>query len=98
MLSIGTRSAAYQIEGATAKDGRGPCSWDDFLKDQPEKGDDACRSYDLWQEDVKLLKQYGAKSYRFSISWSRIKPLGRSTDIPFGLSFRSLIDDRRGEG
>ncbi|CAG9986595.1 unnamed protein product, partial [Clonostachys byssicola] len=70
----------YQIEGATAKDGRGPCSWDDFLKDQPEKGDDACRSYDLWQEDVKLLKQYGAKSYRFSISWSRIKPLGGKDD------------------
>ncbi|CAH0040016.1 unnamed protein product [Clonostachys rhizophaga] len=76
----GCASAAYQIEGATAKDGRGSCSWDDFLKDQPEKGDDACRSYDLWQEDVKLLKQYGAKSYRFSISWSRIKPLGGKDD------------------
>uniref|UniRef100_A0A0B7KRV1 Beta-glucosidase n=1 Tax=Bionectria ochroleuca TaxID=29856 RepID=A0A0B7KRV1_BIOOC len=76
----GYASAAYQIEGATVKDGRGPCSWDDFLKDQPEKGDDACRSYDLWQEDVELLKQYGAKSYRFSISWSRIKPLGGKDD------------------
>ncbi|CAH0057217.1 unnamed protein product [Clonostachys solani] len=76
----GYASAAYQIEGATSKDGRGPCSWDDFLKDQPEKGDDACRSYDLWQEDVKLLKQYGAKSYRFSISWSRVKPLGGEDD------------------
>ncbi|RSL93553.1 hypothetical protein CDV31_014653, partial [Fusarium ambrosium] len=76
----GFASAAYQVEGATSKDGRGPCSWDDFLKDFPDKGDDACRSYDLWEEDVKLLKQFGAKSYRFSISWSRVKPKGGASD------------------
>ena len=33
-------------------------------------------SYHLWEEDIKLLQQYGARSYRFSISWSRIRPLG----------------------
>ncbi|KAL2866577.1 glycoside hydrolase family 1 protein [Aspergillus lucknowensis] len=76
----GYASAAYQVEGATSKDGRGPCNWDEFLKDYPDKGDDACRSYDLWQDDVKLLQQYGAKSYRFSISWSRVKPLGGKND------------------
>ncbi|KFY20686.1 hypothetical protein V491_03515 [Pseudogymnoascus sp. VKM F-3775] len=76
----GYASAAYQIEGATSKGGRGPCNWDDMLADYPDKGDDACRSYDLWEEDIKLLKQYGSRSYRFSVSWSRIKPLGGKDD------------------
>lgn len=76
-LKVYNSSAAYQIEGATSKDGRGPCSWDEFLKDFPENGDDACRSYDLWRDDVRLLKEYGARSYRFSISWSRVRPLGK---------------------
>jgi beta-glucosidase len=31
----------------------------------------------LWKHDVELLKQAGAKSYRFSISWSRVRPLGQ---------------------
>lgn len=73
-----TRSAAYQVEGATSKGGRGPSNWDEMLKDYPDNGDDACRSYDLWKDDVQLLKQFGAKSYRFSVSWPRIKPLGKS--------------------
>ncbi|KAH6869063.1 glycoside hydrolase, family 1, partial [Thelonectria olida] len=76
----GYASSAYQIEGGTSKGGRGPCNWDRMLSDYPDKGDDACRSYYLWEEDVKLLKQYGCSSYRFSISWSRIKPLGGKPD------------------
>lgn len=32
----------------------------------------------MWKEDVELLKSYGCKAYRFSISWSRVKPLGAS--------------------
>lgn len=42
-----------------------------------ENGDVAVNSYNLWKEDVELLKKYGANAYRFSISWSRVKPLGK---------------------
>ncbi|KAJ3533277.1 hypothetical protein NM208_g8059 [Fusarium decemcellulare] len=76
----GYASAAYQVEGAVSEGGRGPCSWDERLKGCPEDGADACRSYQLWEEDIKLLKQYGSNSYRFSISWSRVKPLGGEND------------------
>jgi beta-glucosidase/6-phospho-beta-glucosidase/beta-galactosidase len=71
-------TAAYQIEGAWDVDGKGPSVWDDFQ----DYGKDACRSYVHWREDIKLLKAYGVNAYRFSISWPRVKPLGRSPHSP----------------
>ena len=73
----GYSSASYQVEGGYQQDGRGLSVWDENLRDAPTgNGNVACDSYNLWQEDVKLLQQYGATGYRFSISWSRVIPLG----------------------
>jgi beta-glucosidase len=54
-------------------------------------GDVATDSYRLWKEDIALLAQYGVKSYRFSLSWSRIIPLGGRNDPvnPKGIAFYS---------
>ena len=73
----GCATAAYQVEGAIQEDGKGLNVWDEALKDQ-DNGELACDSYHLWKEDIKLLKQYGCNSYRFSVSWARIVPLGES--------------------
>ena len=35
----------------------------------------ACDHYHRWKEDVALMKEMGLKSYRFSISWSRVKAM-----------------------
>ncbi|KAG2085397.1 glycoside hydrolase family 1 protein [Suillus discolor] len=81
----GFTTASFQIEGSTNVDGRGKSIWDDFSK-QPKKtmdgrdGDVAADSYRLWKEDIALLAHYGVKSYRFSLSWSRIIPLGGRND------------------
>lgn len=40
----------------------------------------ATDSYNRWKEDIELLAEYGVKSYRFSIAWSRIIPLGGRND------------------
>ncbi|KAH6821871.1 hypothetical protein C2S53_014602 [Perilla frutescens var. hirtella] len=37
----------------------------------------ACDMYNRYKEDIKMMKQMGFDSYRFSISWSRILPGGR---------------------
>ena len=78
-------SHSYQIEGAAGEDGRGDSIWDTFCR-TPGKiadgssGDVACDSYHRYKEDVALLKGLGAQVYRFSISWSRVIPLGGRND------------------
>src|ERR1700685_2206600 len=77
----GAATAAYQIEGATGADGRGPSVWDTFSR-TPGKvrggdtGDIACDSYRRYPEDADLLGSLGLSSYRFSLSWPRIFPAG----------------------
>ena len=75
----GYASASYQIEGGYQQDGRGPSIWDEYLKDQ-ENGNEAVDSYNRFRDDIALLKEYGSSAYRFSISWSRVKPLGGKDD------------------
>ncbi|KAG2003281.1 beta-glucosidase [Coprinopsis cinerea AmutBmut pab1-1] len=79
---FGFATAAYQIEGAINEGGRTPSIWDTFTRAKsPEgvphiadesSGEFACDHYRRWKEDIGLLKSYGANSYRFSVSWSRI--------------------------
>ncbi|KAG2006778.1 beta-glucosidase [Coprinopsis cinerea AmutBmut pab1-1] len=96
----GFATAAFQIEGSADVDGRGKSIWDDFAK-LPGKtldgknGDVATDSYRLWKEDIALLAEYGVRSYRFSISWSRIIPLGGRNDPinPKGIEFYSNFID-----
>ncbi len=78
-------AASYQIEGSPDADGRLPSIWDTFShRSGTTKGGDngnvATDSYRRWKEDIALLKQYGVKAYRFSISWSRVIPLGGRND------------------
>ena len=95
----GCATSAYQIEGAVSADGRGPSNWDIFAHTpgrthRGETGDVAADSYHLYEEDVKLLKDLGAKVYRFSLSWSRIFPQGRGKPNEAGLAYyQRLIDE-----
>lgn len=78
---FGASTAAYQVEGATREGGRGPSIWDAFCA-LPGKvyggqsGDPACDQFHLFAEDVRLMREMGLQSYRFSIAWSRVMPDG----------------------
>ncbi|KAL3419391.1 beta-glucosidase a [Phlyctema vagabunda] len=97
----GFATASYQIEGAPEADGRGPSIWDTFCKipgkiADASSGDVACDSYNRTAEDIELLKVTGAKAYRFSISWSRIIPIGGRNDPvnEKGIAFyKKFVDD-----
>jgi len=102
----GYATAATQIEGAWNVDGKGVSIWDTFahtpgkVKDGSTP-DDACLSYHKYKEDVALLKSYGVTAYRFSLSWTRIIPLGGREDPvnETGLQYYSnLIDELLANG
>lgn len=94
----GAATAAYQVEGAWAEDGKGESVWDRFSH-TPGKvkgaatGDVACDSYHRYKEDVALLKALNLTSYRFSISWPRIQPDGSGVPNPKGLDFYKRLSD-----
>jgi beta-glucosidase len=93
----GCSTAAYQIEGALADDGRGPCVWDTFtaaghIQDGTSAAI-ACDHYHRWQEDLALIKQAGFNAYRFSIAWPRILPAGTGAVNTKGLDFYDRLVD-----
>ena len=91
----GASSSAYQVEGAALEDGKGPSCQD--VKEIPEGTSDLSVSvdhYHRYKEDIALMAEMGFKSYRFSISWSRILPEGTGAVNPQGIAFyNNLIDE-----
>jgi beta-glucosidase len=100
----GTATSAYQIEGAVHEDGRGPSIWDPFVHTagniiDHSTADIANDHYHRYKEDVQLIKELGAKAYRFSIAWPRVFPEGSGTPNPKGLDFYNrLLDELLANG
>jgi beta-glucosidase len=94
----GVATAAYQIEGAVAEDGRSPSIWDTFSH-TPGKvaggdtGDVACDHYHRWPEDVALMRDLGVDAYRFSLAWPRVVPGGDGPVNAAGLDFYDRLTD-----
>ena len=94
----GAASSAYQIEGYPTADGGGLSVWDTFVN-TPGKiayGDHAeiaCDSYHRYGEDIALLKEMGAKGYRFSTSWARVDPNADGNWNEAGLAYYDKVVD-----
>lgn len=104
-FKFGGASAAYQVEGQSTADGKGPSVWDDFTKGggriaDGSSGDDGPDSYVHYKDDVKLLKDIGVNFYRFSISWPRVMSDGTKASInEAGLKYYdNLIDELLANG
>jgi beta-glucosidase len=88
----GVATAAYQIEGGAAEDGRGVSIWDTFSHTpgkvrHGDTGDVACDAYNRMDNDLGLLSGIGVGAYRFSISWPRVQPDGRGGVNAAGLDY-----------
>jgi beta-glucosidase len=100
----GAATAAYQIEGAYDEDGKGESIWDRFAHTpgrikNGDTGDVACDSYHRYDEDVAILRELGLGSYRFSVAWPRIQPIGRGRANQRGIDYyRRLVDALLGAG
>jgi len=94
----GTATAAYQIEGATHEDGRGPSIWDVFASTpgaiaDGSTGKIADDHYHRFLEDVKLMADLGFNSYRFSIAWPRIQATGSGKADSRGIRFYHRLSE-----
>ncbi|AAM23630.1 6-phospho-beta-glucosidase [Caldanaerobacter subterraneus subsp. tengcongensis MB4] len=78
----GSATSAVQIEGAADEDGKGMNVWDYWYQKEPNRFFNGIGSqvtsdfYHRYKEDIKLMKELGHNSFRFSISWSRLIPGG----------------------
>lgn len=71
----GSAVAGHQVEGNNIYSNY----WhneQEILKVNPnyEVSGEACNHYNMYKEDVLLLKELGHQAFRFSIEWSRIEP------------------------
>ena len=91
---FGAATSAYQIEGHSFG-GAGPTIWDIFAAEQGkvvngETGAIACDHYHRYEADLDMLKGFDA--YRFSTSWARVMPEGKSVNQE-GLDFYDRLVD-----
>lgn len=94
---LGSATAAYQVEGAAHEDGRGDCIWDTFSATpgavvHGHTGAVACDHYHRMPQDVALMRSLNLGAYRFSVSWARVCPDGRTVNEK-GLDFYSRLVD-----
>jgi len=92
----GIATAAQQIEGGWNADGRGPSIWDTYAQKKKNikdgsNSDVSCNFYENYKNDIDLVAQLGFKSFRFSISWSRVVPQGVGSVNQKGIDFYNNI-------
>lgn len=94
----GVSTAAYQIEGAHDKYGKGPSIWDEFVLKKRKiqnnhTGEIACDFYHRYTNDLTLIKRMNIPNYRFSIAWSRIFPKGIGQVNQAGIDYYHRVID-----
>ncbi|MCX8031449.1 MAG: glycoside hydrolase family 1 protein [Thermodesulfovibrionales bacterium] len=81
----GVATSAFQLEGSPYADW---ASWDSILDLKPE----VTNHFQLYKEDLNLLKELGVNSYRFSLEWSRIQPKQNYWDEKALDHYQEIID------
>lgn len=100
----GAATASYQVEGAAAEDGRTPSIWDTFARRRgavrnADTGDIAADHYHRYADDIAMMAELGLSAYRFSLSWSRVRPGGQGPVNESGLGFYDrLVDELLAKG
>jgi beta-glucosidase len=67
----GAATSSHQVEGGNR--------WNDWWEYEqlgrlPHRSGEACRHYEMYEQDFDLARSWGHNAHRFSIEWSRIEP------------------------
>lgn len=67
----GASTSSHQVEGDNRRS-----DWWEYEQTGwlPHASGDACRHYDLYEDDFDLARSWGHNAHRFSLDWSRIEP------------------------
>lgn len=93
----GAATAGHQVEGNNV-------NADQWLLETTEPrlpaspSGDACDSFELWREDLDLVRRLGLNTYRFSIEWPRIEPVPGEFSIAMLDHYKAMIDGCRASG
>lgn len=81
-FQVGVSTSAFQNEGGQAiSEGRGRSIWDDFTMlpntiYNHETANRSCDFYTYYEIDIQNVCNLNIRNFRFSLSWSRLFPLG----------------------
>lgn len=93
----GAATAGHQVEGNNV-------NADTWLLENvkptlyAERSGDALNSFELWPQDLDLVKQMGLSTYRFSLEWARIEPEPGVFSIVMLDHYKRIIDGCRERG
>jgi beta-glucosidase len=94
----GVSTAAFQVEGSTEADGKGPSIWDVFTAKPGNVLNDenavvACDFYKRYRGDIDLIAEMNIPNFRFSIAWTRILPDGTGKINHAGIDHYNRVID-----
>ncbi|GAB5047218.1 glycoside hydrolase family 1 protein [Thermodesulfovibrio sp. TK110] len=81
----GVATSAFQLEGSPYADWS---TWDSIFNLNPK----VTNHYELYREDIRLIKNLGVNAYRFSIEWSRIQPSENYWNKDVVKHYQKIID------
>ncbi len=93
----GAATAGHQVEGNNIAS-------DLWLLEQTkpsvfaEPSGDAVNSFELWPQDLDIVKALGLNSYRFSLEWARIEPERGQYSLAMLDHYKRMIDGCRARG
>ena len=91
----GVATSAHQSEGDNVRN-----DWYHFemLPKKIKRGERSGKATDFWnrfEEDIKLAKEFGMNTFRFSLEWSRIVPKPGTVDGSALAHYQEIIDTIR---
>jgi beta-glucosidase len=99
----GSATAAHQVEGHCTNN-----NWYRFESEHDEHGRPrilngqragiGCDHWNLYEEDIKLMKDLSLNAYRFSVEWSKIEPEQGSYDEAALDHYEKVVDGLRQNG
>lgn len=100
----GAATSAPQSEGAAAKDGKSPSTWDKWFEMEPELfydqvgPENTSNVYEKYQEEVANMKAMNLNSYRTSIAWTRLLPDGKTLNPKAVAFYRAYFQELKDSG